>query len=422
MIGSTQPDVAIVGAGPYALSLAAHLRAEGVDFRIFGTPMHTWRSHMPKGMFLKSEGNASNLFDPTSSYALRQFCSRENIHYGEYNVPVSLETFTRYGLSFQQRFVPAVEDVMVRALDGAPSRFELNLASGETLEARKVVIATGVSHAAFVPPELTRLPSEVLSHSSRHHDLARFQGRHVTVIGAGQSALETAALLREAGADVLLVARRSSFLWNDFPSLKPRSLYQRLRRPMSQLGPGLGVWLYCNAPGLFRWLPRGVRIDRVKKTLGPAGAWWLKDRVLGQVPALLGYSLEGAENRGDEALLHLQASSGERRQVATEHVIAATGYRFTLGSLPFLNQHLRGQLRSVQETPVLSPNFESSVAGLYFIGLASANTFGPAMRFLHGAGFTARRVSRHIADSGRRGSWLFRGRPAPESEVRACNA
>jgi FAD-dependent urate hydroxylase len=158
----------------------------------------------------------------------------------------------------------------------------------------------------------------------------------------------------------------------------------------------------------------------VKKALGPAGAWWLKDRVLGRLPVLLGYSLENAETRGDGALLHLQASNGERRQVATEHVIAATGYRFTLGSLPFLGQHLRGQLRSVQDTPALSRNFESSVVGLYFTGLASANTFGPAMRFLHGAGFTARRLSRHIAGSGRR-SWLFRERRTPGSEVHACN-
>ncbi len=403
MIDRVRTEVVIIGAGPYALSLAAHLRALGVDFRIFGTPMHTWRALMPRGMFLKSEWRASDLFDPVGSCTLEQFCAREGIVWGSPHSPVPLETFTRYGLHFQQRFVPEVEDVMVTALDGEPSHFEVQLADGETLRVNQVVVATGMSHAAHVPRELTRLPAEVLSHSGRHHDLTRFTGRSVAVIGGGQSALETAALLHEAGAEVRLVTR------NDVPSAGHRSLYQRLRRPMSKLGPGLGPWLYCNAPQLFRCLPQGVRIARVKSALGPAGAWWLKDRVVGRLSVLAGHSLEGAEVRGDGALLHLQASDGTRRQVAADHVIAATGYRFALGSVPFLGRRLLDQLRAVEDAPVLSPNFESSVAGLYFTGLASANTFGPAMRFLHGAGFTARRLSRRLA-SGGRFRWLFRGR------------
>jgi hypothetical protein len=407
MIASTHPDVAIIGAGPYGLSIAAHLESQGVDFRIFGTPMHTWRSHMPHGMFLKSEGCASNLFDPTGRYPLKQFCAEEGIPYAEYNVPVSLTAFTQYGLSFQRRFVPTVEDVLVTALDQRSSLFELQLASGETLKARRVVIATGVAHARFVPPELGALPAELLSHSSRHHDLSGFKGRNVTVIGGGQSALETAALLHEAGADVLLVARRSSLVWNELPASGRRSLYERLRRPMSELGPGLGPWLYSKAPMCFRLLPRAVRIARVKKALGPAGAWWLKDRVLGRLPIMLGCSLLGAEPAKNGALLHLHASDGKRCQITTDHVIAATGYRVALRSLPFLSERLLTQLRSVQQTPLLSTNFESSVAGLYFTGLASANQFGPVMRFLHGAGYTARRVARHIAAGRRRHHCAF---------------
>jgi hypothetical protein len=409
MICSPQPDVAIIGAGPYAISLAAHLRAEGVDFRIFGVPLDTWRSHMPKGMFLKSEGCASSLFDPADSYPLRQFCADEKLPYGDSHLPVSLETFTRYALAFQRRFVPAVEEVLVTALEGGPSRFELQLSSGETLRASKVVVATGVSHAAHVPAELAPLPGELLSHSNAHHDLAGFGGRHVTVIGAGQSALETATLLHEAGAEVLLVARKSSLEWNGYPAQGARSLYERIRRPMSALGPGLGAWLYSNFPHMFRCLPQEVRLSRVKRVLGPAGAWWLKERVLDRLPAMLGYSVEGAEARGDGAVLRLRAHDGERREVATDHIIAATGYRFALGSVPFLGEGLLKQVRSVRDTPVLSPNFESSVAGLYFTGLASANTFGPAMRFLHGAGFTARRISRHISGNARGWRRLFNG-------------
>src|SRR6516165_1462268 len=60
---TSEVDVAIVGAGPYGLSLAAHLQALGVEYRVFGRPMDTWRHHMPEGMLLKSDGFASSLSD-----------------------------------------------------------------------------------------------------------------------------------------------------------------------------------------------------------------------------------------------------------------------------------------------------------------------------------------------------------------------
>jgi hypothetical protein len=363
--------------------------------------MHRWQAHMPKGMFLKSEGCASNLFDPTGTFTLRQYCAEEGLPYAPYAAPVSLDVFTQYGLSFQRRFVPTVENVMVTALDRSSAAFELRLASGETLTARKVVVATGLSHTAYIPAELAQLPRELLSHSSSHHDLGGFKGRDVTVVGGGQSALETAALLHEAGAEVRVLVRRPFILWNPIPSLRRRPLYERLRRPMSNLGPGLGPWLYSNAPMLFRYLPRQIRIARVKKALGPAGAGWLRDRVEGRLPIMLSHPVCEAEARGDRVLLHLHGPDGKLRQLATDHVIAATGYRFALGSLPFLSQRLLSQLHSVQQTPVLSPNFESSVPGLYFTGLASANQFGPVMRFVEGADYTAQRLSGPIAGDGR---------------------
>jgi FAD-dependent urate hydroxylase len=406
MNSPVHPAVAIIGAGPYGLSLAAHLRSEGVDYRIFGTPMHRWRAHMPKGMFLKSEGCASNLFDPTAGYTLGQYSIEARLSYAPSGPPVSLETFTQYGLSFQRRLVPTVEDVMVTALDRPSVAFELRLASGETLRASKVVVATGTSYTAYIPPTLAHLPTELLSHSESHHDLGGFKGQDVTVIGAGQSALETAALLHEAGAEVRLLARRSSILWNAPPILTRRSLPKRMRRPMSQLGSGLGPWFYSNAGVLFCYLPQQIRISRVQKALGPAGAWWLRDRVVGRLPIVLGQVVRETEPRCDGVLMRLQTSDGEMRQLTTQHVIAATGYRFALRSLPFMSERLLSQLRSVNQTPVLSSHFESSVPGLYFTGLASANQFGPAMRFLHGADVTARRVSGHIGMAG--GAFRFR--------------
>jgi hypothetical protein len=401
MVYPSNLAVVVIGAGPYGLSIAAHLRSHGVDFRIFGTPMHRWRAHMPKGMFLKSEGCASNLFDPAGRHTLREYCIGEGLPYSQYGAPVSLEAFTQYGLSFQRRLVPTVENVMVTGLGRSATTFELRLASGERLRANKVVVATGMSHTAYIPTALRQLPTELLSHSGSHHELSGFKGRDVTVIGGGQSALETAALLREAGAEVRLLVRQPSICWNGAPKRR-RSLRERMRRPMSNLGPGLGPWLYSNAQMLFCYLPSQLRIARAQNALGPAGAWWLRDRVVGRLPIMLGHLIRGAETHGERVLLHLQAADGNLHHLTTDHVIAATGYRFALRSLPFFSERLLSQLRSIQQTPILSPNFESSLPGLYFTGLASVTQFGPAMRFLHGADFTARRVSRHIAGEERR--------------------
>ncbi len=388
--------VAIVGAGPYGVSIAAHLRAAGVDFRIFGSPISRWLRQMPKGMFLKSEWSASSLSDPARSFTLAQYCSAKGIPCQEAKSPVPLEVFSQYALAFQRNLVPGVEEVMVDRIERAGDWFQLRLANGESLRARKVVVATGLEHTEQVPVELADLPPELLSHSSAHHDLSRFQGKDVTVIGAGQSALETAVLLAEQGAGVRLLVRESSVAWHDVPKNGPPSLYRRLRSPASGLGAGLQLWAYCNVPQLFRYLPRPIRLERVKHVLGPAGAWWLKDRA-DRVPILLGHVVTAAEARRSGAILHVGRRDGRILHLTTDHVIAATGYRFDVERLRFLSSELKLLVRTEAGAPVLSPYFESSVSGLYFTGFASAPWFGPVMRFLVGADYTARRVCRHLA-------------------------
>src|ERR1700739_4804318 len=109
-------DVVIIGAGPYGLSIAAHLRARNVHFRIFGSPMRTWIEQMPKGMRLKSDGFASSLFEPDSKFTLEAYCREKGLPYADLGLPVPLETFVAYGLEFQKRFVPQLEQKSVVSL------------------------------------------------------------------------------------------------------------------------------------------------------------------------------------------------------------------------------------------------------------------------------------------------------------------
>src|SRR5262249_52897762 len=200
---------AVGGAGALGLSLGAHWGAGGVDYRHFGLPMRLWRSAMPQGMFLKSQGFASNLSDPGGTHTLEAFCGQTSRPYASYGLPVALDTFVSYGQWFQSGLGLAVEEVLVTGLARLNGGFELTLATGERVAARRVVVAIGVEHFAYVPPPLSSLPSSVCTHSSAHTDLGAFRGREVIVVGAGQSALETAALLHEQGASVQVLARET---------------------------------------------------------------------------------------------------------------------------------------------------------------------------------------------------------------------
>jgi cation diffusion facilitator CzcD-associated flavoprotein CzcO len=389
---TTACSVAIIGAGPYGLSIAAHLRARGIEFRIFGKPMDSWRTRMPAGMFLKSEGFASNLHDPQGRFTLERFCTKSDLPYQAIAQPVPLETFTSYGLAFQREFVPNVEDRTVVELHRSPDGFALKLDNGETVAAGRVIVAVGITHFAHLPASLAHLPSDAVSHSSDHRDFTRFKNNDVTVIGGGASALDVVASLYDVDAEVRLIARRSSLVFN-VPA--PRPWWQQWY-PISGLGGGWRNQFYEHAPAVFRQLPSGLRRWIVGSALGPAGGAPVKGRVE-RVPVLLGHSLRCAGFRDGRVHLRLLCSDGEERTLQTDHVIAGTGYRADIRRLPFLSKEIRRQLRSAAFTPILSAEFQSSVPGLYFVGLPAANTFGPSMRFLLGAKYTARHLARHFS-------------------------
>lgn len=389
--------VVVIGAGPYGLSLAAHLDAAGVDFKIFGKPMANWRQKMPAGMLLKSEGFASNLPDPRRSLSLRRFCELRSIPYRDLGLPVSLDTFVSYGLQFQQMFVPGLDDADVSSVERLPAGgFLVQPARGEAVEAERVVVATGISHYEYVPPELATLPSEHLSHSSECGDLKRFASRDVVVVGAGASALDTAALLHEAGARVQLVARRATVAFNPRPD-PGRSLVSRIRYPDTRLGPGWKNVVCTEMPLGFYFLPQKVRLDVVRRHLGPAPGWFIRDRTEGRFPFILGAARLEPSVAAGRVHLDIGMSDGARRSIECDHIISATGYKVDVRRLPFLGEELVRDLQTVNHAPRLSLSFESSVRGLYFTGLAAANHFGPAMRFATGAEFAAPRLARHLA-------------------------
>ena len=368
--------------------------------------MRSWLENMPDKMFLKSVGFASSLSDGAGRYSLAAFCAAHGREYRDSDWPVPIETFTDYAQWFQKTLVDNVEPneiISVRHVDG---QFELLLSTGEHVSSKQLVLAVGHTYFAFTPEVFRGIPQDLVTHAMDHRRFEPFAGRSVTVIGAGQSALETSALLHEAGADVRLLVRADSVSWNGDPVA--RSLRTRLRSPESGLGPGWKSLFYSNGPQAFRHLPRSTRDAIVKRALGPAGAWWLRPRVLGTVPLSVHTVVRSATPHRDGLQLQIE-KAGASEVITTDHVIAGTGYRTDISRIPFLDRTLLARVRQWGTAPVLNAAFESSVPGLYFVGLSAAPMFGPVQRFVFGANFAARRVSKQVA---RR---VGRARPATTS-------
>jgi thioredoxin reductase len=402
-------QVAIVGAGPYGLSIAAHLSARGLRPVVFGRSMSSWREGMPRGMRLKSEGFASSLSDPAGEFTLKAFCEAEHRAYADINFPIPLETFVAYGEAFQKRFVPQLDNRLVQCVERAPDGFALRLEDGAELRAHHVILATGIAPFRQIPEALQGLSKDRLSHSAERADYARFAGAKVLVVGAGASATDVAAELLSEGAEVALACRSPQLRF--YPGGKPRRWFDPVLAPMTPVGPGWRKWIVVSFPRLFRRLPEPVRVAIVKRVLGPAPGWFIRNEIEGKISVLAGCEIAAARETPQGAEIELEKPSGERVTRHVDHVIAATGFRLDVRRLDYLDEGLLNALQLMQQTPRLSAHFESSVPGLYFVGTTAAYEFGPLLRFVCGADFAARRVAAAVAASVRRK--MESGRQAP---------
>ncbi len=390
----TQCDVVIIGAGPYGLSVASHLaQLRGLDVRVVGKPMSFWESRMPRGMFLRSNWTATSIADPENSLTLEAFQAANQT---QVSLPVPLEQFLQYGLWFQKQAAPNLEQRNVSRLQSSPQGFQLTFEDGELLKSHRVIVACGIGPFAWLPPEFRALSLRFTSHTSEHNDLRKFSGKKVLVIGGGQSALESAALLHEGGAEVEILVRERQVRWlQGYVSTvlhhKLGKIVNRLFYAPTDVGPA-GISQLMARPHLLRLLPRRVRNILWMRSVRPAGSRWLVKRLDG-VPLKLGQRVVSVEEVGEHAKVIMSDGSDK----IVDHILLGTGYKVDISKYNFLSSDILESIQCVNGYPVLNVGLETTVRGLHILGAPAAWSFGPLMQFVSGTRFASRSICHFIA-------------------------
>jgi thioredoxin reductase len=397
-------DVVIVGAGPYGLSMAAYLGDAGVEPYVIGQPLAFWKRYMPKGMLLRSGIEASSIAAPRNRLSLVAY---ERATGTKFRAPIPIKDFIAYGEWFQAQVAPTLDTRSVRSVSQNGSGFDLTLEDGDRVHARSVVLALGIGLFTYRPEHFARIPSELAPHSSELSDPAEFRDKRVAVIGAGQSALEHAALLHEDKADVEILTRSAgpeylAYPWRRklFRTLTPGPLTPFSYRvfPPTDLG-GFRTVRTIADPEKFKRKSPAVQEALAREVTKPIGAYWLPSR-LRNVRVRTGVNVESVSTVQNG--LKLALSDGSTTWV--DRVVLATGYRVDIAKYHILDEALR---RNIQRTPdgypSLTMNLQTSIKGLYMVGVVAERALGPTLRFVTGtsnagprltAAITGRRVVR----------------------------
>jgi hypothetical protein len=275
------------------------------------------------------------------------------------------------------------------------STFRLTLKSGISLTCNRVVVAAGIAPFKRTPTVFAHLPAMQASHCYEGRSISDFRGKRVVVIGAGQSALESAALLHEGQANVEVIAAIPRLRWVGMHGwLHKLGPISSLLYSKHDVGPA-GISRLVATPSLVHQIPLNVR-DKIRvRAVRPAGSRWLPER-LANVKLSAGRTVREVQLIGTEVRLLLDDGS-ERR---VDHVLLGTGYDVNIDRYDFLSADLRKDIRRLGGHPDLRRGFRSSVPGLHFIGATAARSFGPLLYFVAGTEFASKELTAAIARDG----------------------
>jgi cation diffusion facilitator CzcD-associated flavoprotein CzcO len=217
-----QTDIAIIGAGPQALTLVTNLLQKKAQMRLrfqvidpSGGWMAQWQQQFAAQEIPHLRSPAVHHPDP-NSHALRSFATgRSHEMHPPYDRP-GTQLFHEFCQTVVQRWqlqdrVYPARVMRLQAL--RPRQFRLELDKGEILKARRVVLATGggvPNLPAWVNRVAQTYPADRLCHSSQITlpALPSLRGETVLIVGGGLTSGHLAVGAVQRGAQVLLMTRR----------------------------------------------------------------------------------------------------------------------------------------------------------------------------------------------------------------------
>jgi FAD-dependent urate hydroxylase len=357
----------VIGAGPYALSAAAHAKRRGIEPLVVGEPMAFWRQHMPDGMLLRS-GTDWHL-DADGIDTFEAYLAERGIDPADVD-PVPLATFIDYADWFCAQTGIEPRPTFVSSLEQRDGRFLVSFEDGRQLTADTVVAAPGIARFPVIPDWVPASLSEPRwSHTCTLVRFERLRAARVLIVGGRQSAFEWAALLAEAGAKSVHVVHR-----HDTPSFETAH-WQFVDELMDNT---------ISIPGWFRTLPAEER-DAIAQRFWKEGRLKLEPWLPPRLPETVVRVRPRTEVAGSSGLangeIDVELSDGGRLTV--DHVVLATGYRPDLGNVGYLRS-LLDQIDTNDGFPALDEHFQTSAPGLFMPGFVATRDFGPFFGFVRG--------------------------------------
>lgn len=363
-MADTRSDLLVVGAGPYAYSVAARAGDRGIATTVVGRPLSFWRDKMPTDMFLRS-GTDWHL-DAAGELTFEAFVEDRGLDRADLD-PIPIAVFLDHADWFAAGKGVVPDPRLVADLTKPGDTFVATMEDGTVIEADRVVVAPGVGYFAQLPDWHAQVPPERRSHTLDRVTFDDLAGARVAVIGGRQSAYEWAALLCDHGAERVDVVHR-----HPTPAFE-RVSWRFVDPYVDQTLAVRGWWRQLTADqraaiGQEFWAVGRLTLEH-----------WLVPRLRPEVvhrhPECEVTAVAG------EGPVSLTLSDGDVLDV--DHVVFASGYRPDVARVPYL----AGVLDHVDSTdgfPDLSEGFETSLAGLYAVGFLATRDFGPFYGFTKG--------------------------------------
>ena len=377
-------ELLIVGAGPFGLAMAAQAQQDGLNYLVVGKPMAFWRSHMPAGMYLRSACDWH--LDPANVHTIEAFLATRGQTPADAQ-PLALDFYLAYTRWFQEQKGLAIEPALVDRLDRldrVEGGFRAQMENGETIAAANVALALGFANFVHIPAELAALlPADRYAHTCHLVNFAPLVGKRILILGGRQSAFESAALLREAGAAHVHISYR-----HPTPQFVP-SDWGRANRIVADLAENPTWFRDLSEEGkaeINHWFWTEGRLK-----LEP----WLWPRIAHPNVTLWPESqLADCAVKADGAM-QIRLESGASFLV--DQVLFATGYEVEMGRVPLLARgNLLAELATSNGSPRLDEHLQTNIPGLFITSMPAVQDFGLFFAFTLSARLSAQLMGRGI--------------------------